>query len=308
MRVLITGWPSFWHGEATAGDVAAMDRVAAGLATAGIPHDIAWSPVLHPRGLTLDDAAPRNYTDLVFVCGPVHGRQVEELHERYAHCHRVAIGCSVIDPHSAAYTGFHAVAPRDSPGSPPRRDLASAVPPGGAPVAAVVLSPGQREYGSDRRHDVVHRQVLEWINEITCAPMVVDTRLDSHNGRMCSSVEEVAALLARADVVITSRVHGLVFALVQGIPALALDTIAGGGKVSAQAAAWDWPAVLPAEDMQGSAEHARSLLDRWWNWCCGPDATALAQARAAEAPAAGRREMSWLLDELRIRAWTGERS
>ena len=32
MRVLITGWPSFWHGEATAGDVAAMDRVAAGLA------------------------------------------------------------------------------------------------------------------------------------------------------------------------------------------------------------------------------------------------------------------------------------
>lgn len=308
MRVLITGWPSFWDGEATAGDVAAMNRVSAGLATEGIPHDVAWSAGLHPGGLSLDDASPRIYTDLVFVCGPVHGRQVEELHVRYSDCYRIAVGCTVIDLNSPAYTGFHAVAPRDAPGSPPRRDLSAAVPHADAPVAAVLLSPGQREYGADRRHDVVHRRLLEWLNEVPCAPMMLDTRLDTQNGRMCSSVQELTTLISRADVVLTTRVHGIVFALAQGVPVLALDTIAGGGKVSAQATAWDWPAVLPAEDMLRSAEHADALLDRWWRWCRGPEATALAQARAAEAPAAGRPEMSWLLDEMRTRKWAGERT
>ena len=35
-RVLIVGWPSFIHGEATAGDVLAMEAVAAELDWAGV--------------------------------------------------------------------------------------------------------------------------------------------------------------------------------------------------------------------------------------------------------------------------------
>lgn len=34
-RVLVTGWPSFLDGEATAGDVLAMDATGAGVALAG---------------------------------------------------------------------------------------------------------------------------------------------------------------------------------------------------------------------------------------------------------------------------------
>lgn len=46
MRVLVTGWFSFLHAEATAGDVLALDTVTDALTGAGAEHDIAWSPVL----------------------------------------------------------------------------------------------------------------------------------------------------------------------------------------------------------------------------------------------------------------------
>lgn len=49
---------------------------------------------------------PAAYSRLLFVCGPVHGPQVEELHRRFAHCVRIAVGVSVVDPASPAATGF----------------------------------------------------------------------------------------------------------------------------------------------------------------------------------------------------------
>ena len=41
MRVLVTGWPSFLHGEATAGDVLSMRASATRSGSAGIAVDIA---------------------------------------------------------------------------------------------------------------------------------------------------------------------------------------------------------------------------------------------------------------------------
>ena len=76
VRVLLTGWPSFLHGEATAGDVLSMQRVHAALQAAGVACELAWSPVFRPGALTLDDAVPQRYTHVVFACGPVHGQQL----------------------------------------------------------------------------------------------------------------------------------------------------------------------------------------------------------------------------------------
>ncbi len=49
VRVLVTAWPSFLHGEATAGDVLAMNAVRGALTAADIRCDLAWSPVFRPR-------------------------------------------------------------------------------------------------------------------------------------------------------------------------------------------------------------------------------------------------------------------
>jgi polysaccharide pyruvyl transferase WcaK-like protein len=45
-------------------------------------------------------------------------------------------------------------------------------------------------------------------------------------------------VISRLDLVITMRMHGLVLALKHGVPALAVDPVAGGAKVTAQAQAW----------------------------------------------------------------------
>ena len=73
MRILLTGWFSFEHGEATAGDVLSLEALRAALAD--LPCDVAWSPVFRPGALTIEDARPGAYSHLIFVCGPLYGPQ-----------------------------------------------------------------------------------------------------------------------------------------------------------------------------------------------------------------------------------------
>ncbi|WP_197320352.1 polysaccharide pyruvyl transferase family protein [Saccharomonospora sp. NB11] len=260
MRVLVTGWPSFLRGEATAGDVLSMLRVADALSGAGIAVDTAWSPVLCPDALHLDDAEPGRYSHVVFVCGPAHGEQVEWLHRRYTSCRRIAVGVSVIDPRNAAAAGFHRILARDGLGEP-RPDLSYDAAARDVPVVGIMLAPGQYEYGRRRRHEQVHKTLLHWITGRECARLGLDTRLDTTDWRHCATPDAFCSVLARLDVVVTTRLHGLVLALRAGVPAIAVDPVAGGGKVTAQAEALGWPAVIGADELD------TETLDHWWDWC-----------------------------------------
>jgi hypothetical protein len=287
-RVLIVGWPSFVEGVATAGDVLAMEAAGRRLDAAGVPYDMAWSPVFRPCGLALERADPRRYTHVLFVCGPLRGPDVEELHRRYAHCRRVAVGVSVTDGDTPAVTGFDVVIPRDGaggPGSsdgsggaghPARRDLSADVPATRppVPVVGVVPAPPQPEYGRRGRHDQVAERLLDWLRTRDCARVPIDTRLDPRDWRLCATATQLESMIARLDLVVTMRLHGLALALKNGVPALAIDPIDGGAKVAAQARAWDWPAVLTVP-LHGAA------LERQWVWCLSAEGRAAARDRAA---------------------------
>lgn len=265
MRVLVTGWFSFLHGEATAGDVGAAETVCAALRSAGIPHDVAWSPVFRPEGLDLDEAQGRDYSDLVFVCGPLGGEQPRELHRRFPNCRRVAVGVSVVGPQDPAYLGFHAVLPRDGTGSRSQRDLAHGAPPGRPlPVVGVCAAPGQPEYGASGAHERVHGALGGWLVTKDCARLPLDTRLDSTDWEHCADPAQFDALVRRTDLVVTTRLHGLVLALRNGVPALAVDPVVAGAKVAAQGRAWDWPVLTVPEP---GREPDAASLDRWWDWC-----------------------------------------
>ncbi|MEB3371384.1 polysaccharide pyruvyl transferase family protein [Saccharopolyspora mangrovi] len=287
MRVLVTGWASFLHGEATAGDVASLQRVAARLASDGIDHDIVLSPGFAPGATHFDDADPADYTHVLFCCGPVHGGQLEELHRRYSGCARIAVGVSVVDPRSRAANGFHRLLPRDGPGLRASPDLAAGFEHRQVPVTGVVLAPGQPEYGEDSRHDVAHATLRRWLAGLDAARVPLDTRLADGEWHLCSTPEAFASLIARTDVVVTTRLHGLVFALTEGVPALAVDPVSGGGKVTAQAHAQGWPAVIAADDL------SEAELDRWWRWCRSDDG-----ARRAAAIRGSAGTSSALLDAL----------
>ncbi|MFC0041542.1 polysaccharide pyruvyl transferase family protein [Actinomadura rayongensis] len=264
MRVLMTGWFSFLNGEATAGDVLALAAVRDRLDADGVACDTAWSPVFRPGALTLDDADPGDYTHVVFACGPLHGPDIAALHERFAHCRRIAVGVSVLDPDDPAAAGFHTILARDGLDGV-RPDLATVPPIASVPVVGVVLSLGQGEYGARRRHEDVADRITGWLAEIDCARLPMDTRLDSADWRLPATAGQLVAALARLDVVVTTRLHGLVLGLRAGTPVLAVDPVADGGKVTAQAAALGWPAVLSAADVlaPGGADRLADL----WAWC-----------------------------------------
>ncbi|WP_280401492.1 polysaccharide pyruvyl transferase family protein [Nocardia carnea] len=289
MRVLVTGWSSFVHGEATAGDVLGMRRVGETLAAAGIAHETAWSPGFRPEALHLDEADAGRFSHLVFVCGPAHGAQVRELHERYASCRRIAVGVSVLDPADTAVTGFHRVLARDDPDTA-RPDMSVSATTTTVPVVGVVFAPGQAEYGPARRHHAVHDALERWLSGLDCARLPLDTRLAGDDWRHCATPDQLASVFARLDAVVTTRLHGVVFALRAGVPVLAVDPVAGGGKVTAQAAALGWPALLSAEQALDP-----SMVDRWWRWCLS--AAGREHARRGEFPAADSLA-SALLDEL----------
>jgi hypothetical protein len=83
--------------------------------------------------------------------------------------------------------------------------------------------------------------------------------------------------------VVTTQLHGPALALRCGIPALAVDPIAGAGKLNAQAHTWQWPALVAAEwvvrDRRGTVK-----LQYWWRWCLSPQRRQLAAERAASPP------------------------
>lgn len=258
MRVLLTGWASFLHGEATAGDVLSLRAVAAALTDAGIGHDVVWSPGFRPGTRHLPDAPPGDYTHVVFACGPVHGPQVRLLHERYPDCRRIAVGVSVPDPRDPAITGFHRVFPRDDGAT---ADLSLAASVSEIPVLGVVLAPRQPEYGGAGRHDTVHDALTRWVATLDCARVPLDTRLAHEDWRRCATPDQFVSLVSKMDAVVTTRLHGLVLGLKAGVPVVAVDPVAGGGKVTAQAKALGWP-VLAAEDTGDPA-----LLDARLKWC-----------------------------------------
>jgi hypothetical protein len=187
LRVLITGWSSFLDGEATAGDVLSMEAVRDSLLEDGIAVDVAWSPGLRPDGLRLERANPDAYSHVLFVCGPAHGRQVRQLHERFAQCRRLAIGVSIVVPDDPAVTGFHHVLPRDGSGANPQCDLAAGPRCTQVPVVGVVLAHAQHEYGNRQRHDDVHATLTSWLAKQDCARLPFDTRLDGHDWRFAQT-------------------------------------------------------------------------------------------------------------------------
>ncbi|MDT0424264.1 polysaccharide pyruvyl transferase family protein [Streptomyces evansiae] len=286
-RVLLTGWFSFTDGEATAGDLLARAAVAQALDAAGIPHDTAWSAGFAPDARTLDEAPPEAYRHVLFVCGPLHGPQLLELHRRYAGCVRVAVNVSVIDPRGPETTGFALVLARDGGTGPPRPDLAALAPAGPLPpLVAIVLTEGQGEYGDRRGHADATVALTSWAAGKDCARLPVDTRLARDDWRLCAGPEQFLALAARCDLVVTTRLHGLVLALRAGVPALAVDPVLGGAKLSAQARALRWPALVPVEETRPD------VLDRWWRWCLDGRGRAAARRRAALLARARRRRVA----------------
>ena len=275
MNSLVAGWFSFDEVVATIGDLLARDVLCDWLARAGVEYHVANAPLVGD-GVDWRAVAPSDYERVIFVCGPFGRRPLlEQFVARFDGRPLVGVDLSMLEG-EAAWNPFDLLLARDAghdgAARPDLTFLAPDQPP--LPVACVLLAHAQGEYAGGL-HAAAGEAIARLPDLRPAALLHTDTDLlDGHRVRRAP---EVVSLIRRSDLVVTTRMHGLVLALREGIPAVAIDPIAGGAKVSRQAQALGWPAVLLAEELSDDA------LVRAFDWCLGEGAPGRARRCAARA-------------------------
>lgn len=251
---------------ATAGDLLARDVVCGWLEDVGCPYEVAVAPPFS-GGVNWENAAPGDYTHLIFVCGPFgNGWPITDLLARFEGCRLVGVDLSMLEP-LEVWNPFDLLLERDSSRTA-RPDVSFLSLHQPMPVVGVVLVHRQKEYEGGL-HEIADAAVSRLVRSRDAAVVAVDTRLDV-NAAGLHSAAQVEALIARTDVVVTTRLHGMVLALKNAVPVVAIDPIAGGAKIKRQAEVIGWPYVVTADTLDDA------VLDRMLDACLQPRARELA--------------------------------
>jgi hypothetical protein len=274
LKTLVAGWFSFPQMGASAGDLLARDLVCEWLRQAGRAYDVALAPPF-TGGVDWREADPAAYSHVLFVCGPFgNGEPVAGFLERFAGRRLVGLNLSMLDPLDV-WNPFDLLLERDSSaGSNPDLTFLTHAP--RVPVVGVILIDSQPEYGPRDLHREANEAVHRLVASLPMAAVPIDTRLDSNRTGL-RSPEEVESLIARMDLVVTTRLHGTVLALKNGVPAVAVDPVAGGAKIRRQAETVGWPVVLASDALTDAA------LRKAYEFCLTPEARARARECAERA-------------------------
>jgi hypothetical protein len=274
MKVLVAGWFSFEQMGATAGDIIAKDIVCEWLNSAAVRHDVAFA---HPftGGVNWKHVQPLDYAAVLFVCGPFgNGWPVTEFLSYFAGRKLVGVNLSMLQSLDE-WNPFDVIFERDS-SDVCRPDITFLAPPPQVPVAGVILVHKQKEYGKRALHDSVDSAIDSFVGARELAVVHIDTALENNSGGL-RSPGEVESLIAKMDVVLTTRLHGTVLSLKNGVPVIPVDPIHGGAKISQQVRMLNWPILLPGESI------SEDKLSFAFEFCISPAGKQEAKACALRA-------------------------
>jgi Polysaccharide pyruvyl transferase len=249
-RALATGLFSFPTHGATAGDLIACDVVCRWLSEAGLEYDVAFAPPFS-GGCDWREVDPRDYSHVVWICGPLDKstEAFSRLRRRFASENRrwIGVNLSMMEP-VEAWNPFDVLLERDSNRNE-RADLAFGAECTRLPVIGLVQVESFTPLFPERDRQEDARAAARRVAYARPAAVVeIDTRLDVENASGLRTPGEVESLIGRMDVVVTTRLHGLALALRNGVPAVAVDPVAGGDKITAQARAVEWPCAFAVDD------------------------------------------------------------
>lgn len=227
---------------------------------------------------------PDAYSHLVFVCGPLgNGPPVDELLRRFEGKKRIGVNVTMLD-YLGNWNPFDLLIERDSSRTS-HPDICFAVESSTVPVVALTLIDSQPEYGERNRLEYANKLIQELLEGFDVATVSVNTRLDVDQS--LRSARAIESLIAKADVVISTRLHGMVLGLKNGVPVVAIDSVSGGAKIARQAATIGWPVCLSIDEID--MEDLRKAFRYCLSEAAGQDARRVAQ-RAAEIGAGLRSE------------------
>lgn len=263
-RVLLTGWFS------TVGDIESLDIVRSWVDLCDLPYDMApFKEKIRMRMqgvIDFEQIDPEIYSHLVVICGPAWQEKFEDLHldlSRFGHCKRIGINLTMVDP-LQNWNPFDTLIERDSDHLT-RPDLTLLADTESVPVVGRCLIQKQSSYAGRERHGEVEHCFKSLIQRRDFAVIDLDTRWFRTKNGLKTPAHFLSAL-KRVDLLLTNRLHGMVYAIKAGVPVIAIDAIEGGAKVSAQAKILGWPQCIPIKD--ATPERLESAV----NWCFSSEA------------------------------------
>jgi hypothetical protein len=285
MRILIAGWFSFEKMGVTAGDIMACNVLSSWLRKSDISFDIAYAAPFE-SGVKWQQTDPSSYTHVCFVCGPFgNGWPISEFIKHFTGVKFIGLNLTLLQSLDE-WNPFDICYERDSV-SNHRPDITFASSRKKSQVVGIILVHKQKEYGLRSMHTMVDKVISDFVTRQQMAPVYIDTCLEDNQGGL-RTAEDVESLIARMDLCITTRLHGLVLSIKNGVPAIAIDPIAGGAKVSSQAKAISWPILLSTEQL------SQENLEKAFAYC----KTDEAKSEAMKCANRSKKEIDKLGEEL----------
>ena len=282
MKALVVGWFSFKDCNVTAGDIMARDLVCEWLEQGRYPYDVALIPSFQ-GGIDWQTANSKDYSHVIFVCGPFPlDQNTAKFLQRFNDCRLIGVDLSMIEQIDR-WNPFDVLIERDSSrASHPDVTFLSKQPK--VPIVGIILVHPQQEYGSKGKHSEANQVIQRLVATTEMVAIPIDTGLDPNTTNLRTAAE-VESLIARMDLVVTTRLHGTVLALKNGVPVVAIDPISGGAKVLRQTKTIGWPTVFSIDNVSDQqlqqafeyclTEEARAKARE----CCGRATHALEKVR-----------------------------
>lgn len=241
----------------TVGDVEVLHQTQRRLDTLGMDYDV--SPytdarlAVDPSWLDKHGLDPARYSHLLVICGPFSpeiAAQHDAIFARFQHCVHIGVNLTMVRS-IQDFNPFEVLLERDSDRLV-RADLSFCETSEPLPVVGLCLASAQREYGGRRRGDLAAAKLRRLIQDAGAAFIELDTSVPAKENRFgLSNGAEFESICGRLDVMLTTRLHGMVLALKNGVPVIAIDPVAGGDKVTRQAQKLGWPEVFDADLVTG---------------------------------------------------------
>jgi hypothetical protein len=250
----------------TVGDVEVLRQIESRLHALGIDYDVSpytdASLSVDASWLDKHTLEPAHYTHLIVICGPFTPEmavQHDAIFGRFQHCVHIGVNLTMVKS-IQDFNPFEVLLERDSDRTV-RADLSFREVSARVPVVGLCLASAQREYGGRRRGDLAAEKLRRLIQNTGAAFIEMDTSVPVEINRFgLSNGSQFEAICNRLDVMLTTRLHGMVLALKNGIPVVAIDPVAGGDKVLRQARHLGWDEVFDAD--LASDEDLAAALER----------------------------------------------
>src|SRR5262249_15595009 len=197
-------------GGGAAGDVGARAVVGNGPGRAGRRYDVALAPPF-AGGVAWPQVDVDDYSEVIFVCGPFgNGWPVTDFLERFAGRRLIGLNLTMLEPLDR-WNPFALLWERDS-SAVARPDMAIAASHPQVPVVGRALTDTNPKSGERDSHDHATRMLRDFAARRGLAAVDIDPRLDTDPAGLRTATQ-VESLIARMDVILTTRLHGTVLAI-----------------------------------------------------------------------------------------------